>query len=478
MRTLLQFSFVFLIATAVSFWDDGAFAAATTSSPVLNEFDCLRNEEIADLSQDFRIEIDPAIQGQDFQNCDSKNIKNKIFRALKFLKYGQFTNPQKSADGAFTAVFANESPFEFFKKRVSTIHLTTDCKIPWSIAYALKGKDVIHICGNKIADNPAILLAAAMIHESRHTDLDDTNEFAHVKCTHGIYRGFDMACDKDLAQHGAYFYELEYFMQVARFGKNFSQEIRANARLLALTIIANNLNSAPILETESHTILQASTGEILLLNKDLSITNSGFKFDTTVFDYDQGRLAVFNNQERTIGVLDFYVGFNPLLHDLAAYSNHTPRVDRTPLTALFYRNPENTYDGFLATINGGLFYAQSSSETGHSNCHTELRYSKVQFLTPEVCHGSEDRLYLKIDGKFFSLTQEQVKQQDCEPQPVSSCDPNFQSIISFEGHTLGLTNDGRLMMKQNSQWSEIPSTRGLQVKFLGRPFSLYGLFKR
>jgi hypothetical protein len=225
----------------------------------ITETGCLDQAIVDDVMADFDFQNKGALESMKVKLCDEKDLFTRVIRGLIILKYGRYDEPKKSTDDLYMGEFTTTAtPYDFVKKRISHIVFMNSTSAPelgitaGGVAFTQKGKDsfyfVIDAIQSMEQDNggqfPPSFFAATTVHESRHTDADDKG---HVACERGQFEGLE-SCDVSRAQRGGYGFGVEYMVLVAKYGKNFSKDIKDYMRGQAVFQMQSNFNQTPHIE--------------------------------------------------------------------------------------------------------------------------------------------------------------------------------------------------------------------------------------
>lgn len=466
-----------LLLTLVIFFSNLTFANSELNSNMMKEDGCIRQELVAEIMQDFEFSASSNVDLNKIYSCDTNNITNVVVRGLIFLKYGKFSLSKKSNDELFFNEFKNISPYDFLKKRVKEIVFTNsyDCSSSSVVAFAKTGEELINICYNNFNNQfknifTAGSYAGTVLHEARHIDEDD---IGHTTCIRGIEKGIAGACDQSRHQKGAYHYQADYRIYIAKYGKNFHPAIKVKSRADSILLITNKFNNLPKIDIARFIILRSAlNNSIFTLNEEKKMNNLKLKLDGTLYQRFDGSFNIFNSN--LFSNWEPYDKFIEEARGAYAKEFNNSKLQLKFNDVIYPRTIVNSYISAIS-IDNYLKYTKTDSKGEIENVIPLPQNDFRKFLNPVICNGQHDRLYL-LSNNHLVLEGKINEHNEIHFEKIDNCALDFLNLVQLGKSKIGLTTDGRLLEFARDQWKPLVGFESTRFNFLSDAIDLYQFF--
>jgi len=450
------------------------FADMDSKTEVMNEDGCLSESLIKEITSDFVITFDSALDAKTISACDTNDITNRLIRGLAFLKYGQFHTSKKSDDETFYNEFEAVKPYDFLKNRIKKIHLIDECDSKTWVAYVKNNEDTFQVCVKNFKERFRSYIfsadyASTALHESRHTDSDD---IGHVTCNRGNEKGSPMACDKDRAQHGAYHYGTDYYAYIANFGKNFHPAIQAGTRYSALNMLMNKFNKLPDLKVNQYVILKSSeNNQLFSLSDQKKIHNLGTTTSDSLYSRGDGEFSIFESAKNHFVSWNFFDNKTGSARGSYAKEYNDKINSDVRFVDIIYPISNESFKTAML-VGSDLKYTVKGKDAKIEKLSFQ---NPKRFLKPELCGKENDSLYILTEDQRVFRIRELFYRLNFEE--VSNCQTDFLNVTLLGKSKLGLTTDGRLLELTEKSWTPVSGFEKKKFNFLSDSFDILDFFK-
>jgi hypothetical protein len=302
-----------------------------------------------------------------------------------------------------------------------------------------------------------------MLHEASH--LAGTG---HLRCENDGNLG-GWACDDKIHGHGGHFYSVEYAVQIAKFGKNFSHEDRSIAKSVAISYAENAFNKKPKSRSYEVVALRSRDNKIYYLNASLVPKSSGFAVNGPIFDTGYGTIVHLNEKSDQMTSKSLYGNQQPTLEiQTNAFRDTYQKVNKSKDTLNFWAD---IFGNNLSTLT--MYYQDLLS------VRLPIQVEGSTMMSAQGCGlnvGPEgpSGVISTADGKYFSVfVVASGQSHQVRLVPIEACANQVLQLAKIGSRRLALFADGILMEKQNEQWIPVESVRNLRFNFLSRNFPVY-----
>lgn len=479
MKCRLQVALWALTVAALSTSDSTAYCAGEIYTST-----SFTQKTIEEILKDFKFVGDSTSSSSTFERgiTDPDDPRNKIARALLFLKNGEFIPAAKSRDESFFNNFNDTEPYDFFYRQVKTIVFSSSPSMcldanPSAAFVVPYTSGTLYVClaalNNKVFN--ISFWAAALVHEAAHL----YSSSRHVTCSQGLYKGRTGSCDRSRRDGGAYSFDTDYRILIAKFGRNFHPAIKEASRNYALFNLLNRFNEVPKINIEKVSILHDRNNVVWTLDGSGKLHMFG-KVSQVMIDRPGETISLYDSQTHKFKSWSPYDGVGEAAGEYAKWANtaETEIKDVLYYSDVAEREINRSSSGMLLKDNILKFNMDLDlkSNAFRGAGEVKLNFSAKRFASPWQCDGSKSSLFIEAEsGQFYEVSLDTNNQ--VETKANAKCSTEFLKNISLAGRDFAVSRSGVLMERINNVWTPINVPNGNRFKFMSQPKDLYEFFE-
>ena len=363
--------------------------------------------------------------------CDSKVDTKKLLNDLEIIEKGHFNTFGNGNNTYIRGFIPADGYYSWMKAQTRGVSRGND--IPAATAYNSGGYFTMQ-------DGWAILSTlgrvGTIVHEARHTA-----GYRHVSCTQGPYQGASMAgCDTTYQYAGSHAIEMEYYARVSVMGTNFHPVYKTMARLMGIAR-SNFVFNQPVIQKKEAVLamVQGGSHADLILNDQIVEREvpqvSGIlkrtSFGGVVFDGTQAyAIELYGNNHNNTPIQDTY-----------SYYKLLSRGDTPVFDFEEFDVPPKRYSVQMKTNHTFQFFDYPN---GDWNREGSLNFQAQRSATM-LENGQTGYFLIDAQGSIYPFN---VQSLNVGNKLNIKWNPSHVDIVSYNGKTLILKNDGVIYEKQ------------------------------
>lgn len=394
------------------------------------DFACITLAQAQKYVSDFNIDV-RSFGGMEL--CNPNVDTKKLFNDLQIIEKGQFSTTGNN--NLIKGFVAGDQYYTWMKSETSGMERGND--VPYATAYNSGGYFTMQ---DGWASMSTLGRVGTVIHEARHTE-----GYRHYPCNQGTYAGSGLSgCDTDYSTGGSHAVEMEYYARVSVQGQNFHPVYKSMARLMAVARANFVFNSSPLKKREAVVALESQSGKAVLIDQGTQFVREAPSVPGFLKRTSYGAAIFDGHQALAIEMYDV-TGSNPSLSDSYSYLK---LLDNKTI----YKDFEEFDVGVKRFVVGVDQQNRWSSYNFPNGRWNTAQATNLNFVK------SATRLEDGSTGYFLISDQNKIYQVDAQSQRLTETGKNWNpkviNIISFDGSTLLLKDDGVVYRANGQPWEK------------------------